>query len=235
MKAILMSFQQLLLMIRKDKMLLVVCFIPILCGFIFRFGLPYFNQIIIQYIHVDLKQYYSLVDIFYGMVISDMFCIVAALVILEERDDHTINSLFVTPLGNVGYLISRLGILTILSLIITCILLPLFHLSSLSLDMMILMSILGCLQGLIASLLVVSLSSHKLEGMAVAKMASLEAFVVLIPYFFQNAYSYLFVWVPTFWIGKGLVDEDTLFMIIGLLISVLWIMILAFIFKRKLT
>lgn len=235
MKAILMSFQQLLLMIRKDKMLLVVCFIPILCGFIFRFGLPYFNQIIIQYIHVDLKQYYSLVDVFYGMVISDMFCIVSALIILEERDDHIINGLFVTPLGKIGYLISRLGILTLLSLIITCLLLPLFHLSSLSVHMMLLICILGSLQGLIVSLLVVSFSSHKLEGMAVAKMASLESFVVLIPYFIQDIYSYLFAWVPTFWIGKGLVDEDILFMIIGLLISVLWIMILAFVFKRKLT
>lgn len=234
MKAILMSFQQLLLMIRKDKMLLVVCFIPILCGFLFRFGFPYFNQIIIQYIHVDLKQYYSLVDTFYGMLISDMFCIVTALVILEERDDHIINGLFVTPLGNIGYLISRLGIPTILSFIITCILLPLFHLSSLSLHMMILIAILGCLQGLIVSLLVVSLSSHKLEGMAMAKMASLESFVVLIPYFIQDTYSYLFAWVPTFWIGKGLVDEQVLFMIVGLLISILWIVILIFVFKRKL-
>lgn len=235
MKALLMSFRQFLFMIKRDKMLLLVCFVPILCGFLFRFGLPFFNQIMIQYIEIDLRQYYVLIDTFYGILISDMFCIVSALIILEERDDHIINGLFVTPLGKTGYLISRLGIPTLLSLIITCFLLPLFHLSSLSLHMMLLICVLGSLQGLIVSLLVVSLSSHKLEGMAVAKMASLESFVVLIPYFIQDIYSYLFAWFPTFWIGKGLVEEDILFMIMGLLISVLWIMILAFVFKRKLT
>lgn len=235
MKALFMSFRQFLFMIKRDKMLLLVCFVPLLCGFLFRFGLPFFNQIMIQYIEIDLRQYYVLIDTFYGILISDMFCIVSALIILEEKDDHIINGLFVTPLGKTGYLISRLGIPTLLSLIITCLLLPLFHLSSLSLHMMLLICILGSLQGLIVSLLVVSLSSHKLEGMAVAKMASLESFIILIPYFIQDIYSYLFAWVPTFWLGKGLVDEDILFMIMGLLISVLWIMILAFVFKRKLT
>lgn len=234
MKSLLISFQQLLFMVKKDKMLLLICFVPILCGFIFRYGVPIFNQMSIQYFKIDFHQYYSLIDTFYGILISDMLCIVSALIILEERDDHIINGLFVTPLGKIGYLISRLGIPTLMSFIFTCILLPIFHISSLPFDMMILICILGCMQGLIVSLLVVSLSSHKLEGMAVAKMASLESFVVLIPYFMHNTYSYVFAWVPTFWIGKGLVNEQVFFMLMGLFISVLWIVILVFVFKRKL-
>lgn len=234
MKPILMSFKQFILMIKKDKMLLMICFIPLLCGIIFRFGFPIIYQVLMDYLHFDILPYTSLIDMFYAILISEMFCIVAALVILEERDDHIINSLFITPLGKVGYLLSRLGVPTLISFIMTCILLPIFHLSSISFHMWMFICVLGCLQGTIVSLLVVSLSSHKLEGMAMAKIASLESFVILIPYFIQDTYSYLLAWVPSFWIGKGLINEQVLFTIMGLLVSILWIVILIFVFKRKL-
>mgnify|MGYP003236383258 CR=1 FL=1 len=59
MKSLLISFQQLLFMVKKDKMLLLICFVPILCGFIFRYGVPIFNQMSIQYFKIDFHQYYS--------------------------------------------------------------------------------------------------------------------------------------------------------------------------------
>lgn len=234
MSAIYASFKQYLQFIKKDMMLLLICCMPILCGIIFRFGIPIVNQQLMKSLSFDLSVYYPLVDTFYSILNAIMFCIVAALVILEERDDHLINSLFVTPLGKNGYLISRLGLPTLFSFIVTFLLFPIFQLTSFSYSMTFILICLGTLQGTIVSLLVVSLSSHKLEGMAVAKMASLESFVVLIPFFVKDSTSYLLAWIPTFWLGKGLVDLQIQYMIIALFLSVLWIIILIFIFKRKL-
>lgn len=233
MKAIYASFKQYLRFIKRDKMLLVICFMPIVCGFIFRYGIPFLNLQLIKYLSLDLSAYYSLVDIFYGIVNATMFCIVSALVILEERDDHLINSLFVTPLGKNGYLVSRLGIPALLSFIITLILFPIFHLTSFSLGMAFVFICAGTLQGTIISLLVVSLSSHKLEGMAVAKMASLESMVILVPFFVKDATSYLLSWIPSFWIGKALILNQSFFLLVAIVISMIWILGLVTFFQKK--
>ena len=61
-----------------------------------------------------------------------MFCFVAAMVILEETDDHITGYLFITTLGRKGYLAARLGLPAVISFIITLVLLPIFRLTKLS-------------------------------------------------------------------------------------------------------
>lgn len=91
------------------------------------------------------------------------------MVMLEERDDHIDRYLFITGLGKRGYYISRIVIPAFGALAVTVILLPIFGLTDLSFLEIFFLALAGTLQGIIIALMVIRLSSNKLEGMAITK------------------------------------------------------------------
>ena len=112
-----------------------------------------------------------------------MLCFIAAMVVLEEHDDHIDRYLLITGLGRSGYFISRMILPAILALVMTVILLPMFGLIKWSVVDILLLSLTGSLQGIVIALLIVTISSNKLEGMAVTKLSSLMMFGAVVPFF----------------------------------------------------
>ncbi len=225
MRAIKTGFLQMLLTIRGDMMLFAACFTPILCGLFFRLGIPALSFI--------PTFYYGIFDLFFSVLSPTMYCFVAAMVVLEETDDRIAGYLFITPLGKCGYFTARLGIPSALAFFITCILLPLFQLSKLPPAMLLLLSAAGSAQGLIIGMLIVSLSSNKLEGMAVTKLSSLMTLGIAVPYFVRGPYACLASFLPSFWMGRGMRDSSFQFLLISLLLSAVWCICLKRKFMKK--
>lgn len=119
-----------------------------------------------------LSQYYGLFDLFFASLSPAMFCFIAAMVMLEERDEHMDHALFATPLGIRGYFITRIALPTLIAFLFTAVLLPLFQLSNYSVGEILLLSLAGTAQGIIIGLVILLLSSNKLEGMAVTKLST---------------------------------------------------------------
>ena len=117
----------------------------------------------------------------------------------------------------------------------TVILLPVFKLTALSAVEVLLLSGTGALQGIIIALLIVTLSTNKLEGMAVTKMSTLTILGAFAPYFVRGRISYILSFLPSFWIGKTIYDHKFIFMIPAILAAFLWIYILMKKFLRKLS
>ena len=182
-----------------------------------------------------LAPYYGLFDLIFSMLAPIMFCFVTAMVVLEEHDDHIENYLFITTLGRKGYLISRIFLPVVIAFIMTVILLPVFKLTALSAVEVLLLSGTGALQGIIIALLIVTLSTNKLEGMAVTKMSTLTILGAFAPYFVRGRISYILSFLPSFWIGKTIYDHKIIFMIPAILAAFLWIYILMKKFLRKLS
>lgn len=182
-----------------------------------------------------LAPYYGLFDLIFSMLAPIMFCFVTAMVVLEEHDDHIENYLFITTLGRKGYLISRIFLPVVIAFIMTVILLPVFKLTALSAMEVLLLSGTGALQGIIIALLIVTLSTNKLEGMAVTKMSTLTILGAFAPYFVRGRISYILSFLPSFWIGKTIYDHKFIFMIPAILAAFLWIYILMKKFLRKLS
>lgn len=112
MRAIRLSFFQMLAYMRQDKMLFVACLIPIFARLLFRFAIPLLEDTLTNWFHIStiLVPYYALIDIFFAMLSPVMFCFVSAMVSLEEADEKIAVYLFVTSLERNGYLIARLCI-----------------------------------------------------------------------------------------------------------------------------
>ena len=228
MRAIRLSFFHMFKFLRHDMMLLAAGLAPILAGFAIRFVIPLMEKALCNYLGVSsvMLPYYGILDIFYSALTPAIFCFITAMIMLEERDDHIDKYLFVTGLRRSGYYISRIVLPAVASFMVTLILLPIFKLSSLSMADIILLSLTGTLQGVIIALLIIRVSSNKLEGMAVTKLSSLIMFGALVPYFVPAPLCYSLSFIPSFWTGKAIEQGNLLYMLPAVVISGIWITIL---------
>lgn len=234
-KALWKSFQQYMNQISKDAMLILLCFAPILCGLFFCYGLPFIQSLLTRYFSLSnlFSPYYLLFDLLLGMLTPLMYSFVSAYVILGEIDDGTSKYLAVTPLGKKGYLISRLGFPILLSSIITYITMTIFSLSDVSIGLKVGISLFAAFSGLIEALLVVSLSNNKVEGMAMSKLSGLLIIGIPVPFFMEGNSQYFLFILPSFWSSKFAIEEKLLYLVIGSLVSMVWIFYLYKKFKRK--
>lgn len=229
MRAIGLSFLHMLKLIRQDRMLLAAGLAPLLAGTAIRFAVPLAEGSLVRMTGAEtvLVPYYALFDLFLASLTPVMFCFIAAMVMLEERDDHIDRYLSATALGRNGYYISRIVLPALAAFAVTAILLPVFHLSPLSAGAILLLPLTGSLQGVIIGLLIVTVSSNKLEGMAVTKLSSLLMLGAVIPYFVPAPFSFGFSFLPSFWMGTAMVEGSLLDLLpsiaaAGCWVSALW-------------
>jgi len=236
MRKLFISFKQFIQQITKDLMLFVVCLAPVLVGFAIHFGIPLLEKILTNQFNKQeiLLPYYLLFDLFLAIMTPMLFCYVSAMIILGEIDDKISNYIAVTPLGKSGYLISRLGFPCLISIFVTIILLFVFSLTHLSFLMILIISILTAIFGIIISMLIISLSTNKVEGMAVAKLSGLLMIGLPVPFFILSKIQYCLFFLPSFWIVKLAMEQNYFYFVPCLFVSVIWIYFLMKRFSQKL-
>ena len=215
-------------MLRKDMMLLVSSVAPFMIGLIFRFGIPQIEKLLEHVLSMDtvLIPYYKIFDMFLAMITPFFYCFVAAMVVLEERDEHLINALIASPLKKSGYFISRILLPGVIAMVITAVLLPFCTLTTVGLVEYIGMLIMGTLQGIIFALMIISFSSNKLEGVAVTKLSSIIMVGCIVPCFVPKSLQYIFAFLPSFWIGKASWNQQNQATVVAIVLSAIWIYIL---------
>lgn len=235
MRAVRLSFFQMLAAMRRDMMLFAACLMPIIAGLFFRFAIPFLEAVLTERFHIPaiISPYYKLIDIIFMMLSPTTFCFISAMVCLEEADEKTAVYLFVTPLGKTGYLSARFGIPAVTASLITIILFPAFKLTTFSSIAILLFAASGTLQGMIVALLVLTLSSNKLEGMAVTKLSTLTILGAVIPFFIKGNIQYVSFPLPSFWIGKAACENRLLYLLPAFALSVIWICFLLKGYLRK--
>ncbi len=237
MNAIRISFLQMLRQMKQDAMLMIIAFVPFLAGTVFRFITPIIEDLLTSHLGVNeiLTPYYELFDLFLIILTPSMLNYVVAMVILEEADDHMIAYLAVTPLRKTGYLLSRLGVTGLISFPVSIFVSVLFHLSDTDMLTLTGIALAGTIQGIVAALLIVALSTNKVEGMAVGKMATLFSLGALVPYFVAGKAQYFVAILPSFWMAKTMQANNYFSLLISILLAVVWMVLLSEKFIKKVT
>lgn len=235
MRAIGLSFFHLLRVIKHDKMLFAALMSPLLAGIAIHFGIPIAEKLLIQMTGFScvLTPYYGLFDIFFVSLTSVMFCFISSMEVLEEHDDYIDRYLFITGLGRNGYFISRMILPASFAFVMTIILLPMFELIKWSVVEILLLSLTGSLQGIVISLLIVTISSNKLEGMAVTKLSSLMILGTVVPYFVPTPIDCCVFFLPSYWMGKAVSEGKPIVMFVSVLVEIIWILCLKTKYDRK--
>lgn len=204
--------------IKSDPMMFAACFTPFVMGALIKFGIPFLERIT----DFSLQEYYPIFDLLFSIMAPVLLCFAFAMITLEEIDDKVSRYFSITPLGKSGYLFTRLGVPSIISAVIAFIVLLLFSLEKLSIGMTICLALLGSVQAIIVSLMIITLSSNKLEGMAVTKLAALTLLGIPAPFFIDSYYQFLVGFLPSFWVAKALQNEEVLYFSIGLVVALVW-------------
>ena len=230
MKKILSSTIQVFRQIKSDPMMFAACFTPFIMGALIKFGIPFLERIT----EFSLQGYYPIFDLLLSIMAPVLLCFAFAMITLEEIDDKVSRYFSITPLGKAGYLFTRLVVPAIISAVIAFIVLLLFSLEKLSIGMTICLALLGSVQAIIVSLMIITLSSNKLEGMAVTKLAALTLLGIPAPFFIDSYYQFSVGFLPSFWVAKAMQNEAVLYFSIGLVVALVWYYFLAKRLFRKL-
>jgi len=234
-KVLFYSFKQYINQIFKDAMLVLLCIAPILCGLFFKYGIPFLQSMLAKHLGLSdiLSPYYFLFDLMLAIMTPLLYCFASAYLILGEIDEGVSKYMAVTPLGKKGYLISRLGFPTCISFVVTIVALSVFSLTQMTVGLKIGIAFLSALMGFIEALLIVSISSNRVEGMAVSKLSGLLILGIPAPFFIIGRTQYLLFVLPSFWASKYAIEENPIFMAVCLIISTVWIVILYKRFRKK--
>ena len=208
---------------------------PLLAGLAIRFGMPLLEKTLMGFNGSPfvLLPYYGLFHFFFASLSPAMVCFIAAMVMLEERDEQIDRYLIVTGLGRKEYFASRIVIPALLAFAVTAVLLPLFNLTALSAAEIFFFSLTGTVQGVLMALLTVSFSSNKLEGMAATKLSLLMIFGAVVPFFVPSPVRFFFAFLPSFWMGKVILENDLLYALLSVFAAGSWIMLLWRVYNGK--
>lgn len=220
--------------ILKDGMLLVLIPAPFLVGLFFKLGIPYINQWLIQQFSFSIIPWYGLID---GMLIclTPMFvAMISAFLLLEERDEG-VNAFYqITPAEGYSYLYARIGFPMLWAFLVTIVISAVFNISDLSVGVIFLSAIISNLTGIFLAMMVVSLANNRVEGLAFSKLMGISFLGLILIWFIPRSYFFLMAFLPSFWIGKLLMEgADFLSFIGGVLTCSVWIAIFTRRFIKK--
>lgn len=110
---------------------------------------------------------------------------------------------------------------------------PVFSLIHIDLKTILIMIVSTVLSGFITSLLVIAISSNKVEGMAIGKLSGGFGMILFVPLIIKGPVQYVFSLFPMFWIGKYIQDETWIALPLSLILFVGWIYCLMRKFRKK--
>ena len=237
MKPLIRSFMMLLRQISKDSMLYAAIMAPLLAGVAFHFGVPWAESALCTYFNKPeiLPRFYLLFDLFLAVITPYIFCFASSMVMLTEYDENIAAYMAVTPVGKRGYILSRLVLPAVISIFVSFMLMRFFALSQWEPVRMLLTCVLTAILSLAVSLLLVSFSHNRVEGMAIAKLAGIIMLGLPVPFFIFSNVQYVFSLLPSFWIAKVSTESNNLFALPAVLSGFLWLWILYGRFEKKLS
>ncbi len=129
---------------------------------------------------------------------------VVGFLLLDERDDQTLTALLVTPLPLYRYLVYRLAVPTLLSLILTVLAVWICDLVAINPISLIFISLESALAAPIVALVYFCFSENKVQGFGVLKILGSITFALPIgAYFMGIPAQYGFGLFPLYWSAKA--------------------------------
>jgi len=183
----------------RDDLLPWVMLVPLVLGVAVRFLIPYVTALIRQSTGFDLTPYYPLLLSLLAMTMPLMAGMVIGFLLLDQRDDHTLMALQVTPLGLDGYLLCRLGLPLALSVLFTAVMFPLTGLAGLGWIELLLVALSAAPLAPLMALFLVLFAENKVQGFALTKAMGVIMVPPMVAYFVPGIWHWVFGIVPTFW------------------------------------
>lgn len=185
--------------VRRDSFLRWMCLFPFLIAFAFRWGVPPLTSYLNTQYQFDLAEYYILIMSFLVVVMPSLVGAVIGFLLLDQRDDHTLSALQVTPLTLNGYLTYRLSIPMLLSILTTLLIYPIAGLIKISTWQLLLTAICAAPLAPMFALFLASFASNKVQGFSLMKASGVINWPPIFAWFVHSDWQLVFGLIPTYW------------------------------------
>ncbi len=189
--------------IGRDSFLLWMLALPIGVAALLRWGIPALSSWLEAQAGFVLEPYYPLILGWYFLMVPILIGTVLGFLLLDERDNHTLTALLVTPLSLESYLTYRIGIPLVLCTAVEFAMLPFLNLGPIPWLAIGPIAVLAALEAPIFALLVASIAQNKVQGFAVMKALGSVQFAPIVGWFIAPPWQYLAGIVPVYWPSKA--------------------------------
>ncbi len=186
----------------RDEILLIIICVPIFLTLLVRFGEPPLRGLLIEF--VDLRRHHLTIVAVLATMTPMMFGWLIGFKLLDDRDEHTLSAIAVTPLTKQGYLMYRTVLVFLLSAFLNTTLIPLTGLTGIDFARLVPISIMASFEAPIMALVLAAFAGNKVEGLAVAKFMGIFSAVPVLPLYISSPFVYVAGIVPFFWVGKAI-------------------------------
>ncbi len=188
--------------IGRDSLMKFLLVYPWILGLAMRFLIPFVTDGLGN--TFDLRPYYLLLASFFGVIIvAPLAGFVVGFLLLDERDDGTLNALMVTPLPMNLYMLYRILLPLLLSIASVYIVLSLMNLVAVPYLHLLPIVLLAALEGPIFALLLASFANNKVQGLAVMKGMGIFFITPFIAWFMAEPWQWAMGLIPTYWPVKA--------------------------------
>ncbi|MFN7250579.1 MAG: ABC transporter permease [Anaerobacillus sp.] len=184
----------------RDPLLKFMVFYPILFGVVGRYVLP----LIAENTGFSIGYYADLIIVILVLLVPHVYGALVGFSILDDRDDHILTSIHVTPLGIHQFLSFRMAVVLVLSFIATTYVIWFSNIGDLSLGNILAIAFLVSLAAPMTGLFINALAKNKIEGFAVMKGAGMIIIFPIVSLFFLDSKELFFSFAPGFWPAKAI-------------------------------
>ena len=193
----------------RDPLLGWMIFVPFAPAVIMRFAWPWAADFLNQRYHFDLNLYESVLFGFFLIFVPFLYGVLIGMLLLDERDARTLTALRVTPLTPGYYMVYRLMIPMVLSLICYILILPVLPIQLPGLGMRLLIATPAFIQTSLFALLMGTTVPNKVAGLALYKALSIIFFLPMLLFFWDSPLTWVLAVLPAFWQLKLILLEGT--------------------------
>lgn len=183
----------------RDPLLRWMIVMPMLMALLVRLIVAVVTVRLRESYAFDLAPYYALIASFMALIGPMMAGIVIGFLLLDQRDDGTLTALQVTPVSIQGFLVYRLSVLFVFSILMTMIAVPLTGLVEMHPLAVLLVAIVAAPLAPIYALILACFASNKVQGFALMKAVGTLSWPPIIAYFLPTAWQWAMGVVPQFW------------------------------------
>ncbi len=178
----------------RDPILAVLLFVPVLIILLVRFGLPP----LVDTFPV-IAGYQFLIVTLFALLIASFPAFIVSFIMLDEKDEGIFVYYKVLPISDLKFFFYRLGFIVLFAWFYSLVLLITQTSVALSLWQMLLSTLLFALLPPILTLITVTFSRNKIEGVTMMKVLNLILFIPVAAFFIPSPLKYIFGIIPVFW------------------------------------
>jgi fluoroquinolone transport system permease protein len=218
----------------RDPVMAIMLVAPLLTIVLFKLLVIFLAPFIQVKTGFDVVPYYAYIFAFVLLINTGLLGIITGFLMLDDRDGNIVQLMSVTPLGKGGYLLNRLVLASVSSLLYTFAGYFMLDLVEMPFYTLLVVAVLLAIYPAILGLLLFLGADDKVKGLTYAKALNMMVLFAFADLFALGWFTYIAWLFPPYWIAAIIKSPDSLPDIsMAIAVHLVWLFALVYKYLKK--